>query len=68
MHKILWDSEIHIDPSIPARRSDLVLINKKKKKNLSSCEFCLSNGHQSENKRKWIDWQILGSCQRAENG
>ena len=30
-HKILWVSEIQTDNSIPARKPDLVQINKKKK-------------------------------------
>ena len=30
-HKILWDFEIKTDHSIPAKRPDLVLINKKKR-------------------------------------
>ena len=29
-HKILWDFEIQIDPLLPARRPDLVKVNKKK--------------------------------------
>ena len=31
-HKIRWDIEIKTDPIIPARRPDLVFINKKFKK------------------------------------
>ena len=31
MHKILWDFEIKTDHLIPARRPDLVLINKKER-------------------------------------
>ena len=27
--------------------------------------FCCSSRQQSENKRKWKDRQIIGSCQRA---
>ena len=30
-HKLLWDFEIQTDPQILARRSDLIIINKKKK-------------------------------------
>ena len=30
-HKILWDFEVLIDPLIPTRRLDIVLINKKNK-------------------------------------
>ena len=32
MHKILWDFETQTDHLIPARRPELVIINKKKKK------------------------------------
>ena len=38
MHKILWDFEIQADHLILARRTDLVLI-KRKKKNLLACQF-----------------------------
>ena len=31
-HKLLWDSDIHTDHSISARRPDLIIINKQKKK------------------------------------
>ena len=31
-NKLLWDFNIQTDPLIPARRSDLIIINKKKKK------------------------------------
>ena len=31
-HKLLWDFDIQIDHLILARRSDLIVINKKKKK------------------------------------
>ena len=36
------------------------------KKNLPSSVFCCSGGQQSENIRKWEDWQILWSCQRTK--
>ena len=36
-HKILKDSEIQTDPLILARRPDLVLINKKKERELIKC-------------------------------
>ena len=35
-HKLLWDFEIQTDHLISTRRSDLVIINKKKE-NLSNC-------------------------------
>ena len=31
-HKLLWDFDIHTDHLIPARKQDLIIINKKKKK------------------------------------
>ena len=31
-HKLLWDFNIQTDQLIPARRSDLIIIEKKKKK------------------------------------
>ena len=51
MHKILWDFEIKTDHLIPARRSKLVLINKKKE-NLSTGGFCSSSRSQGEAKGK----------------
>ena len=62
--KILWDLEIQTDHSIPSRRPDLILINKKK--NLPTCGFCYSSGQYSEYEYKQKDRQILGFCQRAE--
>ena len=32
-HKLLWDFDIQMDPLILARKPDLIIINKKKKKN-----------------------------------
>ena len=40
VYKIIWDFEIKSDFLILARRPDFVLINKKKKMNLSSRGFC----------------------------
>ena len=50
-HKILWDFEIKTDHLIPARRPDLVLINKKRK-NVSTGGFCSSSRQQDEAKGK----------------
>ena len=40
-HKLLWDFNTQTDTLIPARRSDLIIINNKKKqkknKNLQNC-------------------------------
>ena len=30
-HKLLWDFDIHTDHLIPARRPDLIIINKKRR-------------------------------------
>ena len=32
MHELLWDFDIHTNHIIPARKPDLIIINKKKKK------------------------------------
>ena len=40
-HKLLWDFDIHTDHQISARRPDLIIINKKKKKEkLHNCRLC----------------------------
>ena len=36
-HKFLWDSDIQMDRIISARRLDLIVINKKKKKKTWKC-------------------------------
>ena len=41
-HKILWDFEIQTDHQILARRSDLVIVNKKKKKWILFCVYTIS--------------------------
>ena len=51
MHKILWDFAIKTDHPIPARRPDLVLINKKKE-NVSTGGLCGSSRSQGEAKGK----------------
>ena len=46
-HKILWDFEIQTDHLISARRPDLVIVNKKKKKeNLPKGELCVPVDHR----------------------
>ena len=64
-HQILWNFEIQTDHQIPARRPDLVSINKKK----ITCHlvhFCRSSKPLTENKRKRNNEQILVSGHRAE--
>ena len=56
MHKIFLDFEIEKDNLNLAKRLDLMIINKNKKKSkkecLSSRGFCRISGPQSENQRK----------------
>ena len=54
-HKFLWDFNIQTDHLIPARRPDLILINKKKKKkeNLKNCWLCCPGGPQNKSEGKW---------------
>ena len=40
-HKLLWDFDIHTDHLISARRPDLILINKKKKRICKIVDFAL---------------------------
>ena len=38
-HKLLWDFDIHTDHLISARRPDLIIINKKKKRTCKIVDF-----------------------------
>ena len=51
-HKLLWDFNIQTDHLIPARRPDLIIINKKKE-NLQNCRLCCSGGPQNKSEVKW---------------
>ena len=53
-----------MDHQIPTRKSDLMLINKKKK-TCHLVDFAVSADHNMKIKKR-KDEQILGSCQRAE--
>ena len=46
-HKLLWDFNIQTDHLIPARRLDLIIINKKKKKESAKLSTLLSR-HATE--------------------
>ena len=59
-HEILLDFEKRTDHLISARRPNLELINKKKKKK----DNLPSSGPQSENRRKRKERRILGPYQR----
>ena len=41
-HKLLWDFDIHKDHLISARRPDLIIINRKKKRELAKLSSLLS--------------------------
>ena len=49
-HKLLWDFNIQTDQLIPARRPDLIIINKKE--NLQNCRFCCLGGPQNKSEGK----------------
>ena len=53
-HKLLWDLNIQTEHLIPARRPNLIIINKKKKKkeNLQKCRFCCPGGPQNKSEGK----------------
>ena len=55
-HKLLWDFDIQTDHLIPARRPDLIIINKKKKKRTCKIvDFAVPADHrikQKENEKK----------------
>ena len=54
MHKLLRDFNIQMDHLIPARRPDLKIINKKKKKeNLQNSRLCCPGWPQNKTERMW---------------
>ena len=59
-HKLLWDFDIHTDHLISARRPDLIIINKKKKRICKIVDFAVSADHriklkECEKKDKYLD-------------
>ena len=62
-HKLLWDFNIQTDHLIPARRPDLIIINKKEKKKKRTCkivDFAVPADHriklkECEKKDKYLD-------------
>ena len=60
-----WGFEIEIDPLIPARRPDQVVINKKEE-NLPYCRLYHPSRTQNENQRKQKERKILKPCQRTK--
>ena len=70
-HKLLWDFNIQTDHLILARRPDLIIINKKRKKEKRICkivDFAVPADHrinlkESEKKDKYLDLaRELKSC------
>ena len=59
-HKILWDFEIQTDHLISARRQDLVIVNKNKKRKSRIVDFSVPADHrvklkESEKRDKYLD-------------
>ena len=53
-HKFLWDFDIKTDHPISARRTDLIIINKKKRKeNQQNCRLCCPGWPQNKTERMW---------------
>ena len=53
MHKIHWNFEIQTDPQILTRKTDLISINKMKKKNCQQVDFAILANHRVKVKT-WI--------------
>ena len=56
MHKLMWDFEVQMDHLISAKRSDLLIVNKKKKREAAEVDFAVPADHkvklkESEKKR-----------------
>ena len=54
-HKVLWDFKMQTDHPIPARRPDLVIVNKYKE-NRPNSGLCLPGRPQGKIKRKRKQW------------
>ena len=50
-HKLLWDFNIQTDHLNLARRSNLIITNKKKKENLQNCRLCCPGRPQNKSER-----------------
>ena len=60
-HKLLWDFDVHTDHLISARRPDLIIINKKKKRTCKIVDFAAPSDHriklkECEKKDKYLDF------------
>ena len=53
-HKLLWEFDVQTDHLISAGRLDLIIINKKKKKeNWQNCRLCCPGWPQNKTERMW---------------
>ena len=64
-HK-LWDFDIQTDYLIPARRPDLIEINRKKE-NLRYCGLCCPGWPQNKSERKISNWILLGNWKKLKH-
>ena len=65
IHKLRWDFDIQTDHLIPARRPDLIIINKKKE-NLQNCRFCCPGWPQNKIEGLWKEGQVPRPCRGIE--
>ena len=65
-HEILQEFESQTDYITPTRRPDLVMINKKKKENLTYSGLYRPGGKLCENQRKGKVRQVIGPCWRTK--
>ena len=66
-HELLRDFDIHTDHLILARRPDLIIINKKKKRTFKIVDFAVPADHriklkECEKKDKYLDLEKTGTC------
>ena len=60
-HKLLWDFNIQTDHLIPARRPDLIIINKKTKRTCKIVDFAVPADHRIKLK-EWEKKEVLRPC------
>ena len=64
-HKLLWDFDIHTDHRISARRPDLMIINKKKKRICKIVDIAIPADHRiklKECERRISTSTLLENC------
>ena len=70
IHKLLWDYDIHTDHLISARKLNLIIIKKKKKRICKIVDFAVPADHsiklkECEKKDKYLD--LLENCKCWEH-